>query len=134
MCHQTVCLVARHLEANGIPTVCLGSALDILEAGRAPRAVFVDYPLGHSSGKPFDAADQLGIVRAALGVLESAVEPGRIVGLPNQWAADLAWKQDAGRTRGGDTRQARDETPQFQSGADREAALASGALRAAQAP
>lgn len=129
-----MCLVARHLEANGIPTLCLGSALDILEAGRAPRAVFVDYPLGHSTGKPFDAADQLGIVRAALGVLESAREAGRIVRLPNRWAADEAWKQEAGRTQGTDTRQARDETPQFQFEADREAAIGSGALRATPAP
>lgn len=129
-----MCLVARHLEANGIPTVCLGSALDILEAGRAPRAVFVDYPLGHSTGRPFDAADQLGILRAALGVLDTAREPGRVEILPNRWAEDEAWKLDAGRTQGTDTRQARDETPQFQSGADREAALASGALRATQAP
>lgn len=129
-----MCLVARHLEANGIPTVCVGSALDILEAGRAPRAVFVDYPLGHSTGRPFDAADQLGILRAALGVLEGAREPGRVEILPNRWAEDEAWKLDAGRTQGTDTRRARDETPQFQSGADREAALASGALRATQAP
>ncbi|MDA0983405.1 MAG: hypothetical protein O3A06_10320 [Proteobacteria bacterium] len=132
MCHQTVCLVARHLEANGIPTLCLGSALDILEAGRAPRAVFVDYPLGHSAGRPFDTADQLGIVRAALGVLETARAPGRIVTLPNRWAADEAWKLEASRTQGADTRQARDETPQFQFAADREAAIGSGALRAAQ--
>lgn len=129
-----MCLVARHLEANGIPTVCVGSALDILEAGRAPRAVFVDYPLGHSTGKPFDAADQPGIVRAALGVLESAREPGRIVLLPNRWAADEAWKLEAGRTQGTDTRQARDETPQFQFEADREAAIGSGALRVTPAP
>ncbi len=51
-------LVARHLEGLGIPTLCLGSALDILEAGAPPRAAFVDYPLGHSAGRPFDPADQ----------------------------------------------------------------------------
>jgi len=134
VCHQSVCLVARHLEANGIPTLCLGSALDILEAGRPPRAAFVDYPLGHSAGKPFDAADQLGIVRAALGVLETATEPGRIVALPNRWGDDESWKLEAGKTRGADTRQARDETPRFQHEADREAAVSSGALRDAQEP
>lgn len=52
--------------------------------------------------------------------------------LPNRWAADEAWKLEAGRTQGADTRQARDETPQFQFAADREAAIGSGALRAAQ--
>ena len=31
MCHQTVSLVARHLEANGIPTIVMGCAKDIVE-------------------------------------------------------------------------------------------------------
>ncbi|MBN8280166.1 MAG: hypothetical protein J0M16_06130 [Gammaproteobacteria bacterium] len=35
----TLAIDARHLEANGIPTVCVGSALDILQAGRPPRLV-----------------------------------------------------------------------------------------------
>lgn len=129
MCHQTVCLVARHLEANGIPTMCLGSALDVIESGRPPRATFVDYPLGHSAGKPFDPADQLCIVRAALRGLATMTHPGQIHRLPNRWDAQGEWQQEAGQTRGGDTRELRDETPQFQHAADREAALASGALR-----
>jgi hypothetical protein len=129
VCHQTVCLVARHLEANGIPTMCLGSALDILESGSPPRATYVDYPLGHSAGKPFDAADQHGIVREALRGLEDLKQPGEIRKLPNTWDASGEWKQDAARSKGGDTRQPRDESPQFQQPADREAARASGALR-----
>ena len=65
-------------------------------------------------------------------MLEIARAPGRIVTLPNRWAADEAWKLEASRTQGEDTRQARDETPQFQLAADREAAIGSGAMRAAQ--
>ena len=109
--------------------MCLGSALDIFESGRPPRATFVDYPLGHSAGKPFDSADQLGIVRAALQGLETMTRPGEIRALPNQWDAQGEWRSEAARTKGGDTRQLCDETPQFQHAADREAALASGALR-----
>ncbi len=129
MCHQTVCLVARHLEANGIPTLCLGSALDIFSAGRPPRAAFVDYPLGHSAGKAFDPADQLAVVRAALGGFLSLKDAGAILRLPNAWG-DEAWRVDAAATRGEDSRQPRDETPQFQFASDRDAALASGALKA----
>jgi hypothetical protein len=124
-----VCLVARHLEANGIPTMCLGSAFDILTAGRPPRATFVDYPLGHSTGKPFDVADQLGIVRAAVEGFDRFATPGQLLRLDNRWGSD-AWRAEAGSTRGQDTRQPRDETPQFQHPSDREAALANGALRA----
>ena len=127
VCHQSACIIARHLEAHGIPTMCLGSALDILRAGRPPRATFVDYPLGHTSGKAFDPADQLGIVRAALEGLASMQAPGEIRRLPNVWSADEAWRAEAGRTKGGDTRQPRDTSPRFQTPADREAALASGA-------
>jgi len=128
VCHQSVCLIARHLEANGISTMCLGSALDILESGRPPRSTFVDYPLGHTAGKPFDLSDQREIVRAALRGLETMTRPGDICILPNRWDALGEWKEEAGRTKGADTRRPRDETPQFQNQADREAAQASGAL------
>ncbi len=128
MCHQTVSLVARYLEAHGIPTICLGSAEDILRAGRPPRAVFVDYPLGHSAGKPFDTADQRAILQATLTVLERAREPGDIVTLPMQWA-DSAWAETAMRADGGDTRQPRDDSPQWQLPEDALAAEASGAWR-----
>jgi hypothetical protein len=124
-----VCLVARHLEANGIATMCLGSALDILESGGPPRATFVDYPLGHSAGRPFDQADQLAIVRTALHGLESMRQPGEIRVLPHRWDELGEWRREAARTQGADTRLPRDETPRFQCEADRAAARASGALR-----
>ena len=40
VCHQTVSLVARHLEANGIPTVVMGCAKDIVEHAAVPRFLF----------------------------------------------------------------------------------------------
>ena len=122
-------LIARHLEAHGIPTLCLGSALDILRAGKPPRAVFVDYPLGHSAGKPFDESDQRGVVGAALRALETIRQPGTVESLPNVWGSD-EWRETASSSLGGDTRQPRDETPQFQLPADRKAAIESGALPA----
>ena len=47
-------LVARHLEANGIPTVVMGCAKDIVEHAAVPRFLFSDFPLGNSAGKPHD--------------------------------------------------------------------------------
>ena len=126
MCHQTVSLVARHLEENGIPTLCLGSALDILRAGQPPRAAFVDYPLGHSAGRPFDEADQLAVVTAALRAFEDITTPGGLVTLPNRWP-EVSWAQDSESNESGDTRQPRDESPQWQFPEDREAAIAAGA-------
>ena len=125
-----MCLVARYLDERGIPTVCLGSAHDILTAGRPPRAVFVDYPLGHTAGIPFDADDQLSVIRGAVASFDGATTPGSFVTLPNQWRDD-DWKSEASSTEAEDTRQPRDTTPQFQLPADRDAAIESGALTSA---
>ena len=108
--------------------MCLASALDIIRAGQPPRATFVDYPLGHTAGKPFDPRDQLSIIRGALSGFEAITVPGEILTLPNRWDADEEWQYDAASTEATDTRQARDETPQFQFADDRLAAIASGAL------
>ena len=37
VCHQTTALVARHLERNGIPTVIMGCAKDIVEHAAVPE-------------------------------------------------------------------------------------------------
>ena len=43
----------------------IGSARDVMEAVKPPRAVFVDFPLGHNTGKPFDKELQLNILKDA---------------------------------------------------------------------
>jgi len=86
-------LVARHLEANGIPTVTFSCARDITEAVRPPRSVFVVYPLGSTCGRPFDPANQRAVLLAGLRLLETGRTPGEIVDLPYVWSADETWKQ-----------------------------------------
>ncbi len=44
VCHQTSALVARHLEANGIPTVVMGCAKDIVEHAAVPRFSVFGFP------------------------------------------------------------------------------------------
>src|SRR5690349_135556 len=100
----------------------LGAALDILEAGNPPRAVFLDYPLGHSSGRPEDPADQYAVTRAAIEAFATITAPGTILRLPNRWDASQAWRAEAGRSSGADTRQPRDTSPQYQLADDRVAA------------
>ena len=64
MCHQTVSLAARHLEANGIPTVVIGSARDIVEECGVARFLFSDFPLGNGAGKPREAiSEQADVLR-----------------------------------------------------------------------
>ena len=92
MCHQTVSLVARHLEANGIPTVVLGSALDIVEHCGVARFAFVDFPLGNPCGKPGDVAMQASIVNSALALFDSAQAPRTTAPLPWRWEHD-EWRE-----------------------------------------
>ncbi|HET7888347.1 MAG TPA: glycine reductase, partial [Bradyrhizobium sp.] len=94
VCHQTVSLIARHLEANGIPTVVMGCAKDIVEHAAVPRFLFSDFPLGNSAGKPHDVASQAFTLELALRVLETAPSAQTTVQSPLRWSADPAWKRD----------------------------------------
>ena len=94
MCHQTVSLVARHLEASGIPTVIMGCAKDIVEHCGVPRFLFSDFPLGNSAGRPFDEASQAQTLELALRVLESAPAARTTVQSPERWREDADWKLD----------------------------------------
>ena len=119
MCHQTVSLIARHLESVGIPTFSMASALDIIEAGNPPRAVFLDYPLGHSTGRPFDVDDQYQVVKRSLAEFERMDRPGTVFHLDHVWSSDSSWQNQTLDPAGGDSRQPRDATPQYQTEEDR---------------
>ena len=94
VCHQTVALAARHLEANGIPTVIMGCAKDIVEHCGVPRFVWSDFPLGNSGGRPFDVESQAQTLELALRLLETAPAARTTVHSPLRWAADAGWKRN----------------------------------------
>jgi hypothetical protein len=71
------------------------SALDITQAVKPPRAVFLNFPLGHETGKPHDRELQRRIVADALHAFESASRPGEIVQLPYVWDPnDRRWEEE----------------------------------------
>ena len=112
-----MCLVARHFEATGLPTLILGSALDILTAGQPPRAKFVNYPLGFETGRFEDRQNQFDVVAAALRGFDEMTTPG-IEPLPLEWQP--GWEMVNERERGKlDHRSARTTMPQYQTEADR---------------
>jgi D-proline reductase (dithiol) PrdB len=94
VCHQTLSLVARYLEANGISTVLMGCAKDIPEYCGVPRFVFSDFPLGNAAGKPHDLASQQQTIELALHLLESAFAPRTTVQSAQRWSEDHQWKLD----------------------------------------
>ena len=85
-------LVARHLEANGIPTVVIATARDIVEYCGVARLLFVDFPLGNPCGVPFDVAMQSQVVDMALDLLVTATEPRTTLVAPFEWPGGMAWK------------------------------------------
>jgi len=53
---------------------------------KAPRALFVPWPMGHHFGVPFHAALQREVVMKALQLVETAEASGTIMNLPIRWA------------------------------------------------
>jgi hypothetical protein len=94
VCHQSMSLAANALEAAGIPTVVMGSAMDIVEHVGVARFLFSDFPLGNSAGRPHDLESQRLTLGLALRLLESARTARTTVQSPLQWSADPAWKRD----------------------------------------
>lgn len=94
VCHQTLSLAARALEAAGIATVLMGCARDIVEHAGVPRFLFSDFPLGNAAGKPHDPDSQRETLALALHLLETATQPRSTLQSPQRWSASPAWKLD----------------------------------------
>ena len=94
VCHQTMSLVSRALEAAGVPTVVMGAAKDIVEHCGAPRFLFSDVPLGNAAGLPYDVASQDRTLDLALRMLEEAPGPRTTVVNPLGWPGPVGWRGD----------------------------------------
>lgn len=94
VCHQTLGLVARYLEARGISTVIMACAKDIIEHCGVPRMLFSDFPLGNAAGKPHNPESQAVTLELALQLLESAPGARTTMQSPLRWSDSHAWKLD----------------------------------------
>lgn len=94
VCHQSVSLAARMLEEDGIATVVMGCAKDIVEYVGVPRFLFSDFPLGNAAGRPRDRESQTLTLDLALTLLERAPAPRTTVQSPLAWSSDPDWKLD----------------------------------------
>ena len=84
------------MEEAGIPTISLSSARDVTEMVKPPRSVFVNFPLGPPTGKPFDHELQMKIIKDAFSALKSIKAPGAIIDLPYRWQeGDDRWEREA---------------------------------------
>ena len=93
MCHQTVGLVSRYLEENGIPTVVMAAARDIVEHCGVARMLHLDFPLGSPCGEPFNVAQQREVLEMAFRMLETADTPRTTAEAPFVWSDGQEWKE-----------------------------------------
>ncbi len=78
-------LIARTIEAAGIPTVSIMLLREIAEKVKAPRTLLVRWPFGHPLGEPGNRAQQLTVLHDALTLLVEAAVPGAIVEPGYRW-------------------------------------------------
>lgn len=83
-------LVARVIEARGIPTVLVSTGRDLTQQVLPPRSVFVNFPMGNPFGRAGDVAMQRRVLLDALHLAETATRGGTLVDLPYAWGEDFA--------------------------------------------
>lgn len=75
LCHQSVALLARALEQNGVPTIILAVARDVAESVKPPRAVYYNGQTGSVAGRPQWPEHQRRILDETLRLLEPMDQP-----------------------------------------------------------
>jgi hypothetical protein len=84
------------IEAAGIPTMVIGTALDIMSRVTPPRAAFVDHPVGRTFGPPHDRQRNETVLARALAELPHFTRSGEICDLGCNWSPDgsRAWEHE----------------------------------------
>jgi D-proline reductase (dithiol) PrdB len=77
------------VEETGIATVLVSTGRDLSAQVKAPRTVFVNFPMGNPFGKPFDTGMQRAILLDVLRALESVTEGGELIDLPYEWGENF---------------------------------------------
>ena len=86
---MNVPVLARWIEAAGIPTVVVTMMPALAEERRAPRIVGVEFPYGHAFGMPGDRVMQRRVLELGLRVLAGASAFGTRVDLDVEWPVPL---------------------------------------------
>ncbi|MDO8434094.1 MAG: hypothetical protein Q7S58_16980 [Candidatus Binatus sp.] len=69
---------------------------DLSAQVKPPRTVFVNFPMGNTFGKAFDASQQRAILRDVLAALESITAAGEIIDLAYKWHEEFGMNLGAG--------------------------------------
>jgi hypothetical protein len=82
-------VLARWIEAAGIPTVVVTMMPAVAEERMTPRIVGVEFPFGHAFGMPGDRTMQRRVLELALRVLAGAKDFGMRVDIDIEWPVPL---------------------------------------------
>jgi len=82
-------LVARAIEAAGIPTTALSIVREVTEKTPPPRALYLRFPFGHALGEAGARNQQFDILLRAFELLFEAQTPGTIRD------SGLRWKRES---------------------------------------
>jgi hypothetical protein len=83
-------VLARRLEAAGLPTVTVTTMPDVADALGAPRVVGVEFPFGHPFGWPGAEGVQRRVLATAVTVLAGAARAGTRVDIDTAWPVSRA--------------------------------------------
>lgn len=78
-------LVARKIEAAGIPTVTLNMIWPYQRLVGMPRVAAIEHPFGRPFGDVGDSETQRAVLNAALALIGRARERGEVEHLPFVW-------------------------------------------------
>ena len=82
-------VLARWIEAAGVPTVVVTMMPAVAEERRTPRVLGVEFPFGHAFGMPHDGAMQRRVLELAPRVLSGASAFGTRVDCDVEWPVPL---------------------------------------------
>ena len=93
-CHVAAGVLARAVEARGLPTTSIATLERNVRALKPPRALFLDFPLGCPCGRPGEPEQQRDILRQALRVAASDWPAWELRRLPQSWGepGDRSWE------------------------------------------
>jgi hypothetical protein len=88
--------MAHVIESRNIPTLVIGTALDIMSRVPPPRAVFVDHPVGRTFGPPHDRQRNEAVLIRALAELPKFTHRGEIRDPHFEWELNggRAWEEE----------------------------------------
>lgn len=87
-------LIARAIEAQGIPTVAISITKDMTLAVGVPRAIFLRWPLGHPLGEPHQPHQQDTVLFHALHTLLTAPGPETLIEPGLRWRRETYTEPD----------------------------------------